>query len=614
MFAQENIEKHVQAMPNDSIKVDYLIGLVDSLRDRNSPQALLFANIGKNVAMGLGYTRGIFHMLETIGWTHYRNNDLLNAFEATEQALVFAYKLKDNNAIAKCTITLAAIYFQQQRFDKAIDNFKKAARLSKQAGNLTTYSRSLGNVGFGFIQLQHYDSAFYYTTQAELVAKQLGEDYIRGFCIRNFGEIATGRQQYQQAINVYKEGLALATSSANNYLKISILYRLGGVYNLLKQPKLAMPFLQEAIQLGENFDYNDELERALKLMAESYMLQNDYSKAYQVQNKYIHLHDSLEIFKREQQVSIAQTKFDSELKQTQIELLTREAASQQKSFESQRWLAGSSIVFALVLFVLLILLWKKNERITAAKKIEEVKNDEIREQTLLLKASNVTKDKLFSIISHDLRSPIGGLKSLLELVNRNGISQSEFVQISQSLRRNIDSVYDDLDNLLLWSQTQLNGIKLQRVNFSLLELVQSKLHLFEESAKAKGVILHTDFQDDIHLFADKNQLGLVLRNLLSNAIKFSSGGTTIKVQVKGEGDIVRIEVKDEGVGISQQDLGKLFNHETHFTKRGTQNEKGIGLGLMLTKEFVEANGGSLSVQSELGKGSTFTILLKRTQV
>lgn len=609
-FAQVSLEERVRSMPDDTAKVNYLHKLVDSLRERSSRQALYFAIEGKGIADRIGYKRGSIYMLESISWMHYRNNDLLNALEAAQATLKIAKEIGEKPAVAKCLIGIAAIFFEEKKFDLAILHFKEAAKIGEAVGNMSTYGRSMNNIGFCFVHMNEYDSATHYSELSYAAAKEIGDPYIEGFALRNFGEIAVAKKEYATAIHHYQHGLTLAESSNNNYLKISLLYRLGGVYNAQQNPTEAITVLKEAINIGEIHGYKDELERSLKLVAESYVLLKDFESAYQYQSRFVKLHDSLESHKKEEQLGVAQAKFDSELKQTQIEVLTRDAALQQGAYNRQRLLTYVSIGFASLLLFFLSMLWYNNKRLYAAKKSVDAMNREIKQQAELLRDTNATKDKLFSIISHDLRSPIGGLKSLMELISRHGLTQEEFVRVSQSLRKNIDSVYDDLDNLLQWAQTQLNGMKLNREHFSFDRLAKDKMHLFHEVASSKGILMENAVEDDFQVYADKNQMGLVLRNLIANAVKFSSIGGTIRVSASRDREQVNIEVSDRGVGMSTVDLENLFQKDTHFTRRGTQNEKGMGLGLILTKEFVEANGGSINVRSELGKGTTFSIRLE----
>lgn len=607
--AQQGLLARVNDMPEDTVKVIYIRKLVDSLRERSSRETLQLALEGKLISERLGYQKGLAYMLESIGWMHYRNSDLSEALKITTEALRIAKEAGEMSIAASCLISVAAIHYEQKHYDLAIIHFKEAAAIGKKVNDVKSQGRSMNNIGFAFIQKQNFDSALYYSKMSYELGRQNNEFYVQGFSCRNLGEIATGQHNFTRAIIHYNEGLKLAESSDNNYLKISILYRLGAVYNALGNPGKAIPILLQAVTIGKKFGYRDELERALKLISESYIQLEDPSTAYVFQSEYIALHDSLTNQRRMEQLSLAQAKFDSELKQAEIEVLTRDAALQQEAYTQQRLLTYFFIGCANVFLIFMFVLWYNNKRIKAAKKILEVRNNEIKKQATMLRETNATKDKLFSIISHDLRSPIGGLKGLMELISRAGLSQDEFVHVSQNLRRNIDSVYDDLDNLLHWAQTQLNGIKSNKVEFNLFNVVSDKMHLFEEVARAKDVTLINYIEEDFVVNADKNQMGLVLRNLIANAVKFSTPGGSIKLTAVRQGDKIEIQVIDSGVGMSTTELSKLFKADTHFTKRGTQNEKGLGLGLILVKEFIEVNGGAISVTSEMGVGSTFSIVL-----
>ena len=164
---------------------------------------------------------------------------------------------------------------------------------------------------------------------------------------------------------------------------------------------------------------------------------------------------------------------------------------------------------------------------------------------------------------------------------------------------------------MLWAQSQLKGIHAEPEVVYLTPLVEEKISMYEESARSKGIIVLNEIEGDVTVWGDINQLKLIFRNLLNNAIKFNQPGGTVRISLKESSEHVDISVSDSGVGIDGVDLGKLFNAETHFTRLGTRKEKGSGLGLLLTKEFVECNGGTITVTSELGKGSTFTFSLKR---
>ncbi|HZB13813.1 MAG TPA: HAMP domain-containing sensor histidine kinase, partial [Chryseolinea sp.] len=222
-----------------------------------------------------------------------------------------------------------------------------------------------------------------------------------------------------------------------------------------------------------------------------------------------------------------------------------------------------------------------------------------------------TKDKLLSIISHDVRGPLASLRGLVNIICTGGLTQQEFLLHSMKVRNNLDTVQEDLDNLLYWAQSQLNGLQINREELKVRSIVDEKIRLFKDAADRKDLTIVNNISDDLVVLADKNHLGLVVRNLMANAIKFNMRGGSIRIQEKQVGDYVEISVIDSGVGIKSNDLKKLFNAQTHFSNVGTDEEKGVGIGLLLTKEFIEKGGGSIWVTSEVGKGSTFTFTTKR---
>jgi signal transduction histidine kinase len=209
-----------------------------------------------------------------------------------------------------------------------------------------------------------------------------------------------------------------------------------------------------------------------------------------------------------------------------------------------------------------------------------------------------------------MRSPLAGLKGIVNLMSTDSISQEEFIEVSKNLRKNLDYVYNDLDNLLHWANAQVKGIRPQFERVSVQDVVMEKVNLFAEVAKNKSIQIDLNIAANLYVWADINHLRLVFRNLLSNAIKFSAPHSKIEVNAFDEGKIVRMEVKDFGIGMSEEEIQKLFMIENHFTRMGTQNEKGIGLGLILVKEFVETNKGSIAVQSHERKGTTFTVTME----
>jgi len=236
---------------------------------------------------------------------------------------------------------------------------------------------------------------------------------------------------------------------------------------------------------------------------------------------------------------------------------------------------------------------------------------ELQQSEQKLKELNATKDRLFSIIGHDLRGPIGGFKSLIEsLISGFDLSDTEnLISVLQLIQKSANSTYNLLENLLYWAKSQTNEIVYAPEEMKLKELVLIAIDLFSEMTKNKQLEIVDDVPEDVIVFADKNMLMTVLRNLISNAIKFTETGKQIRISATQNETEHLIIIKDEGVGINQENQNKLFNKLEHMTTYGTNGEKGSGLGLLLCKEFIEKNKGNISVESELGQGSSFKFTL-----
>ncbi len=229
-----------------------------------------------------------------------------------------------------------------------------------------------------------------------------------------------------------------------------------------------------------------------------------------------------------------------------------------------------------------------------------------------LKSLNDLKDKFFSIISHDLKSPIATLHSFLNiLINYSDkISPEEFQKLSSKTQKSVESLSLLLDNLLQWAMTQMEQVRFQPEEISIEQILQDNIELLLVSAESKQIIIQTDFPENATVKADKNMLSFILRNLLNNALKFTPSGGNIRIQVRRETNHwLMFEVIDNGIGMEESQLRLLFAEHEVFTTKGTAGEKGTGLGLLLCKEFVEKNGGEISVQSQTGKGTIFSFKL-----
>jgi len=245
------------------------------------------------------------------------------------------------------------------------------------------------------------------------------------------------------------------------------------------------------------------------------------------------------------------------------------------------------------------LLFFKYQQVAYSNKIEQ--------QNIELEKSNKTKEKLFSIIAHDLRSPIAQLKGTMDLVNNNYLPQEEFTKIAVGLTKQIAEVQDSLDDLLIWSQNQLQGINNAPKSVSVKKAIDSIKEQLTIQCTAKDIQL-INLVDEVNVWIDPDHFKLVLRNIISNAIKFSYPTNTVEIATSSSGGKVTITITDHGIGMCENALSKLFTN-SFFTTKGTAQEKGTGLGLQLCKEFLDRANATISVTSKPGEGAVFYITI-----
>jgi two-component system sensor histidine kinase/response regulator len=228
-----------------------------------------------------------------------------------------------------------------------------------------------------------------------------------------------------------------------------------------------------------------------------------------------------------------------------------------------------------------------------------------------LAKSNALKDKMFSVISHDLRSPIGSIKQTIGFISSGMIKPGDklYDETFKDLAKTSDEAHILLENLLGWAKSQSNILKVIPEHISLNPLVRSVAGLLKLNAESKKIRIENKIPEKIKVFADLQMLNSLLRNLLSNALKFTPENGLIEIDAIKKNNNIEISVKDSGVGISELNLKKILDPEQPIQTVGTNKEAGSGLGLLLCKDFVEKNGGKIWVESEEGKGSTFTFTL-----
>lgn len=239
----------------------------------------------------------------------------------------------------------------------------------------------------------------------------------------------------------------------------------------------------------------------------------------------------------------------------------------------------------------------------------EAQKEEITEQARELQKTNEQKDKLFSVVSHDLRTPLNTLKATLRLLDPDILKAEELDSIRTDIGNRVDGLSEVINNLLSWSKGQLKGESSKPEIIDLEAFSERKLNIYAEVAKQKSLQLTSTIPKGTTVYADINQIRVVFRNVLGNAVKFTNPGGKIQINAETKGNEVKVCVHDNGKGMSEDKVDSLFSIQTNVSTAGTAGEKGVGLGMLLVKEYVEKNGGRIWVESKLGEGTTICFTL-----
>lgn len=254
---------------------------------------------------------------------------------------------------------------------------------------------------------------------------------------------------------------------------------------------------------------------------------------------------------------------------------------------------------------------KSEELLTQLSNVNEELTSNIQviaEQRDQLEKLNTTKDKFFSIVAHDLKSPLNSLKSFSNLLidHFDHLNKDEILTMSKQLRDSVDNTIKMADNLITWAMVQMEDYQFNEETIKVKDITSNICDVYQDVALKKGINLNCSVEDSLTITGDKNQIEFVIRNLVSNAIKFTHKNGFVSLTTKSLPDgLVQISVSDSGVGISDEYKRELFSISKKQSTNGTAGEKGTGLGLMLSYEFMKLNGGQIDIESSLGKGTTF---------
>lgn len=657
IFSQSSYsEDHLYLNEIDSLKnvlktqkptnLDYHFTIIEIFRDyrfNERDSAKYYIDYGYKIAQENNIEDALREYYNLYGLYYFDEGDFALSLENFYKCMRLSAKLGEYGAVGFSYNDIGYVFYVQGLWDLALQHYKEGINglEIKDSSKLSPIPFLYQNIGLCFGHLNQLDSAKKYL-DLTIEYSLRNNDSIRINHTKLYLANIYSRHNINRlkADSIYREVLKFFSKnnewldghpytlyylgmnledmnqldSAEKYYKLAIneLDRIGWDkkkidinYSLLKLYLKSndLKKVDSILDINDNLIYNFN---SIDLLADKYYYKyltfekkGQFDSAFYYLKKYSNTKDSI------LHTSI-NGKVTSVTKDMQILQNMQEKKLIQEKNVQRMFLLLFIIILGIFLFVLVysrLRLQKKNVEIVNQK------NEELSKINKQLDEANNTKDKFFSIIAHDLKNPIGAIKGTSEMLDSDYdmFSDDEKKETINQIFNAAYSLQNLLDSLLTWSRSQRGMIEFQPVIFNLNWLVESVISLLESNANLKNIKIHNELNDSIDINGDTNMINTIIRNLLSNAIKFTPEGGNVTIRARKDNIKTSIEVEDTGIGISKENIARLFKFSTTYSTDGTNSEKGTGLGLVLVKEFIDKHNGTIDIESELGKGTKFII-------
>ncbi|MBC3541142.1 tetratricopeptide repeat protein [Rufibacter sediminis] len=636
LFAQQNqveeLKQRLAAASSDTARVNIGCALSREYMLSDVLKAMQQARSSQELAKKAKYLKGEAEAIGLIGHGHLVLGEFDKAFPYFYTSLRIASQLKDTTLLVTTYNNLGVLCYRTKDEKRALQNYHLAQSLALKTNNQNGLGRVYNNLGNIYETRKDFATALTYYQKATNIHRQSGNRKSYGVGLANIGIAHNFMGKPAQGLPYLQEALQIDEELGNNMNKTVTLGGIANIYQSLKQPQRALHYARQSYEVAVGTVSSKKIMAAAQRLADLYASVKDFENAYKYQTIFTQEDLKLNLDQQNRKAAEIISKFENsqqELENIKLKAQQRiqalDIAQQQKTM----WFEGAILLLLLLLVIGLYLskqkfknlsrqlqeatslLLQKNQEITAQK-------EEITKQAAILESNNAQldrhnsfKSKVFSIVSHDLRSPFNSIQGILQLVQNRSLSEGEVKRFFALLGKNMEVVVKMMDNLLFWSKAQMQGSSLELHPVRLHDMVNETLHVLEAQASAKEVRLFNGVNQQLTINTDKERLSFVLRNMVANAIKFSFAGGEVTLEAHEQEKGISFVVTDAGKGISESNLAKLFSGK-RFTTPGTALEQGTGLGLLLSKELVESLNGKITVESVQNQGSTFTIYLPCT--
>jgi signal transduction histidine kinase len=612
---------------NDTIRIKAYIKIVKFYNSKEPIKALPYAISLTRLAEKVNIEKFLATSYNQLGITYYFLGNTNQAAELFLKVLKVNEKNSDSLGISRSLNNIGLAYHDEKGYSKSLEYYKQSLDIKLKIKDYTTLWTTYMNIGLSYSSLNEYDNALNNYFSGLDAWKNLKEEKNESYAsiMSEIGIIYEITDSLDKADKFLNEAVTYFEKSKTSYRVANTLLHLAIVNRKKGNNVIAQNYLNKSLKLINEsgaFPILPDYYLELSNIEES---KGNIQKAFDYYKKQEVLKDSLNKEQNLKEMNQMQEMYKIEKQEAETIALKKEIElGEEKLIRNKIVTVGVIVLLILVLVFSIYLLKNLNRWKIANNKLRDQQNiisntnealqqqkDELQILANELKRLNADKYRFMSILGHDLKSPFNTFLGLSEILTENihvfGIAEIEDIAIT--LNKTARSTYNLLEDILLWTRSQSGKIPFKPRDLKLTDICKDILEILNPVANAKNISINYKVADEIIIYADPDMLKTILRNLVSNAVKFTNNNGSINIKTGQTDSILTISVSDNGIGITPDNLTKLFKNSEIFTTTGTAKETGTGLGLLLCKEFVEKHGGKIWVESEFGKGSEFKFTL-----
>ncbi|MBM1106036.1 tetratricopeptide repeat protein [Aurantibacter crassamenti] len=530
---------------------------------------------------------------------HEYKEDYAGALRHYMEGIEIASNNNHDSWLSTFYVNTSNLYNLQKEYKQGLLFLLKAKELNKKIGDDRISAMTLANLTATYIETGDLKSASENVDQCIGLFENLKLKEWLTYAYELKANIYLQQKQYEAALSWFQKSEKIHEAIEQPRYKIPLYNGIAKTYFGLEQYKTSEIYASRAVEISEKINILDEREESLKLLYEIKKVTDQPVEALAYLEKYKNISDTISKNKNEKELRILKSnlEFDQEKERYLAE-------NNKKVAEQKLYFYGALFIILAFLVIIFIMHFTNKVQDELNQKLTS-QTSELKKKEKFLREANNTKSKLFSIIAHDLKGPINSFKMMFDLVDAGEINTKDFMGFVPKMGQNVNSISFTLNNLLAWGHSQMNGSVTKPIINDIAEIVEENLALLTKIAEKKDITLKNNLGSDVITWSDKDQISIVIRNLISNALKFTPENGIILIDSLDRTNMWEICVKDNGIGMSKEALGMIFNVADTYTTYGTNNEKGTGLGLNLCKEMVEKNGGTIWATSILNIGTSF---------